>query len=274
MEKKNEVLKKSMEEKENMKKTVVEQAENFVWLNNAELQINPRIQRKLNPARVQRILENFSPLIANPIKVSFRDGKYYMFDGMHTRTVLCLINETDDFPILCRVYTGLTEQDEARLFASQFGFSEAIPMGYRLRALEVAEDQGVLSFIKATRDSGFKMTLGSHNTENGHIAAVCEAYKSFNSLGADSYTRMLKMLHKTWAGESWSVTRYMIAGMTRFMKMYEIRINDFVKAFREVTYQEIKDEAGRFRGMSKEGAFAAALAELYEFHTQVTLKEA
>ena len=260
---KNGFLKKNM---------IVEQGDNFVWLNNAELQINPKIQRKLNPARVQRILENFSPLIANPIKVSFRDSKYYIFDGMHTRTVLCLLNETDDFPILCRVYTGLTEQDEAKLFASQFGYSEAVPMGYRLRALEVAEDQNVLSFIQATRDSGFKMTLGSHSTENGHIAAVCEAYKSFNSLGADSYTCMLKMLYKTWAGESWSVTRYMIAGMSRFMKMYEIRINDFVKAMRETTYQEIKDEAGRFRGMTKDGAYATALAEIFDRNSNDDLK--
>lgn len=260
-------------EKKNSIRKNVQQDENFVWLNNADLQINPKIQRKLSPARVQRIMENFSPLIANPIKVSFRDDKYYMFDGMHTRTALSGLNGTDDFPILCRVYQGLTEQDEAKLFASQFGFSEPVPMGYRLRALEVAEDPDVLRFIKATQDAGFKMVLGSHSTENGYIAAACTAYKVFHTLGADDYTRMLKMLHRTWAGESWSVTRNMLSGMARFIKMQNLKINDFVKAFRETTCQEIKDEADRFRGMSKDGAYAAALAEIYELNTSASLQE-
>ena len=65
------------------------QNEKYMWLNNAQLQINPRIQRKLSTMRVEKIKENYSPLIANPIKVSFRDGKFYIFDGMHSRTALC-----------------------------------------------------------------------------------------------------------------------------------------------------------------------------------------
>ena len=262
-----------MGKKKNMKKAG-SQDEQFVWLNNAELQINPKIQRKLSPARVQKIRENFSPLIANPIKVSFRDGKYFIFDGMHTRTALCDLNGSENFPILCRVYTGLTEEDEARLFAIQFGFSEAVSMGYRLRALEVAKDPDVLHFLKATRESGFKISLGSHHTENGCLAAVCTAYRAYHELGADDYTRMLKILHKTWAGENWSVTRNMLAGMTRFMKMYEVRISDFVRALRETTYQDIKDEVDRFRGMSRDGAFAAALAEIYEINAPVPIREA
>lgn len=259
--------------KKNMKK-VGRQDEQFVWLNNAELQINPKIQRKLSPARVQKIRENFSPLIANPVKVSLRDGKYFIFDGMHTRTALSDLNGTENFPILCRVYTGLTEEDEARLFAMQFGFAEAVPMGYRLRALEVAKDPDVLRFLRATRDSGFKIALGSHHTENGCLAAVCTAYKAYHALGVEEYTRMLVILHKTWAGENWSVTRNMLAGMTRFMQMYEVSTPAFVKALRETTYQDIKDEVDRFRGMSRDGAYAAAIAEIFEFNTTRKLQEA
>ncbi len=248
-------------------------SDEFVYLNNKDLQINPKIQRRLSPIRVSKIVKNYSSLIANPIKVSFRDGQYYIFDGMHTRTATSIVKGTDDFPILCRVYHNLTEEDEARLFSEQFGYSEAVPMAYRLRALEVAKDPEVLDFLKVTRDSGFTISLGSYSARNGNIAAVCAAFYAYRNLGASGYGLMLKTLLKTWVGENWSISRNMLGGMARFMTMYEFKPNSFVKVFREVSYEEIRMEALRFTGMTKEGAYATALAEIYDRNSRNPLKE-
>ena len=38
-------------------------------------------QRKIDAARVERIVNSFDPRLANEVKVSFRDGKFYVFDG-------------------------------------------------------------------------------------------------------------------------------------------------------------------------------------------------
>ncbi len=274
-EQKEEETMKTKTTQENSVKVADEntQTEKYMWLNNSVLQISPDIQRKLDPMRVAEIVRNFSPNVANPIKVSFRDGKYLIFDGMHTRDALCILNGTDDFPIFCRVYYGLTKEDEARLFAAQFGYSAPVPMAYRLRALAVAKDPAVLDFLKVTKDSGFGITLGSHTGINGRIAATCQAFKAYRELGGEEYGRMLKILHRTWAGETWSVNKYMLGGMMRFMKMYEFKDNSFVKAFREVTQEEIVTESKRFAGMSKDGAFAAALAEIYDQNSANSLKE-
>ena len=245
-------------------------SDEFVYLNNKDLQINPKIQRKLSPIRVSKIVKNYSSLIANPIKVSFRDGQFYIFDGMHTRTATSIVN---DFPILCRVYHNLTEEDEARLFSEQFGYNEAVSMAYRLRALEVAKDPEVFDFLKVTRDSGFTISLGSYSARNGNIAAVCAAFHAYRNLGAAGYGLMLKTLLKTWAGENWSISRNMLGGMARFMTMYEFKSTSFVKAFREVRYEEIRMEALRFTGMTKEGAYATALAEIYDRNSRNPLKE-
>lgn len=249
------------------------QSEKYMWLDNSLLQISPDIQRKLDPMRVAEIARNFDPRVANPVKVSFRDGEYNMFDGMHTRSALCSIHDTDNFPIFCRVYYGLTKEDEARLFAAQFGISEAVPAGYRLRALEVAKDQTVLGFLAATRESGFNISLGSHTGRNGQVAATCQAFKSYCELGTETYGKMMRILHRTWAGESWSISKYMLAGMTRFMKMYEFKDFSFIKAFREVTQKEIVKESERFPGMSKDGAFASALATIFDRYSSSTLVE-
>ena len=240
------------------------QNEKYMWLNNAALHICPDIQRKLNPIRVSEILKNYSPMVANPIKVSYRDGKYYILDGMHTRAAMCGMNGTDNFPIFCRVYYGLSKEEEARLFATQFGISEAVSMSYRLRALAVAKDPEVLEFIKVTENSGFAITPGSTASHNGRISAVCQAFRVYQVLGSAEYGRMLKMLHRTWAGERWSVSRNMIGGMGRFMRMYKVRANSFVRALREVRQEDIEKEAMRFGSMTKDGAYATALAEIYD----------
>ena len=174
--------------------------EKYMWLNNTDLQISPEIQRKLEPMRVAEIQRKFDPLVANPVKVSYRDGQYFIFEGMHTRTALCGLNKTDDFPIFCRVYFGLTKEDEARLFATQFGVSKPVRMADKLRALEVAKDPDVLDFLDITRSNGFTITLGGHSAKNGNIAATVTAFKVYGALGSKEYGRMLKILHKTWAG--------------------------------------------------------------------------
>ena len=225
------------------------QGEEYKFLNNAILRINPEIQRRLDPARVGQIATKYSALVANPIKVSYRDGQYYIFDGIHTR------------------------EDEARLFALQTGYSQPVSMIYRIRALKVAKDPEVLDFLDETEASGFSILLGNICSRNGFISAVCEAFKAYRTLGKKDYGRMLCMIHKTWAGENWSVSKYMISGMARFLQMYDVSIPSFVKAFRHVENEDIRREVASFPGMSKEGAFAAAIASIYDMNCPLALQE-
>ena len=97
-----------------MKKVKFE--DKYMFLNNSDLQISPEIQRKLDPIRVQEIIQNFDPKLANPIKVSYRDGKYNIVDGMHTRAALCGINGKEDFPIFCRVFSASLLHRADRLY--------------------------------------------------------------------------------------------------------------------------------------------------------------
>ena len=80
-------------------------------------------QRHLNANRVKRIAAEFDERIANAPKVSYRDGHYYVFDGQHTIAARKLLNNNSDLNIVCKVYSGLTEQQEALLFAQQTGVS-------------------------------------------------------------------------------------------------------------------------------------------------------
>lgn len=60
-------------------------------------------QRKLNNSRVAGIVASIDARIANEPNVSFRDGKYYIFDGQHTVAARKRMNGGNDLLILCKV---------------------------------------------------------------------------------------------------------------------------------------------------------------------------
>ena len=92
----------------------------LMWLDNTVLESDPWDQ-SLNPERVKQIVDQFSPELVNPIKVAFLDGKYIILDGKHTRAALRKIKGSESFPILCKVYSGLTYEEEAELFCQLCG---------------------------------------------------------------------------------------------------------------------------------------------------------
>ena len=71
-------------------------------------------QRGLNPERVKRISKDFDERIANEPKVSLRDGRYYVFDGQHIVAARVEQNAGEALPVRCKVYLGLSDEEEAK----------------------------------------------------------------------------------------------------------------------------------------------------------------
>ena len=116
-------------------------------------------QRNLNANRVKRIAAEFDERIANAPKVSYRDGHYYVFDGQHTIAAHKLLNNNCDLNIVCKVYSGLTEQQEALLFAQQTGVSAPLTAGAKMRAKIRGGDPEAIAFLNATNRAGFGLSF-------------------------------------------------------------------------------------------------------------------
>lgn len=97
-------------------------------------------QRGVQRKRVELIAADFNEYVANEPKISFRNGKYYVVDGQHTIEARILRNGGRALPILCKVYTGMTMQQEALLFAEQNGHSAPLSEGIKLRAKVAGDD--------------------------------------------------------------------------------------------------------------------------------------
>lgn len=193
-------------------------------------------QRQVDMNRVKRIVSNFNECLVNPIKVSKRaDGKYYVFDGQHTLSALILRNEGKPLMVDCKVYTGLTEKDEAKLFAEQNGIARAVETIAKFKALYQAGDIDVTEFRDSTESVGIKMDFTKGGGDN-KIIACSTAFKIFNKLGKEEYIRLLKLIKETWNGEADSFNKHILSGVYVLIKTYKKDLDDktFVKQLSKV----------------------------------------
>ena len=116
-------------------------------------------QRGVQRKRVELIAADFNEYVANEPKISFRDGHYYVMDGQNTIAARKFLNGGEDLQIRCKVYFGMTEREEALLFAQQTGISERLSAGQKLRALIFAGEPAAVAFQQATELAGVHLSF-------------------------------------------------------------------------------------------------------------------
>lgn len=177
-------------------------------------------QRPTDIKRVREIAKNFDERIANEPKVSFRDGKYFVFDGQHTLLARVKRNGGNHLPVLCKVYFDLSAEDEAALFATQTGISSKLKSGERLRAKAFSNDRLSLDFIEANERLGINVSLSNSRGEY-RLRCVATAFKEFQRVGTENYCEAMKIICEAWDGIPSSFYVPVIVGICRFVNLYE-----------------------------------------------------
>jgi len=171
--------------------------------------------------RVQKkIATHFDEHLANMPKVSYRDGNYYVFDGQHTIEARKQRNGDQDLPLTCRVYYGLTEEEEALLFAQQFGYSEAVRSGDKMRAKIFGKDPEALDFKRATESVGIHLDYSQNLGEN-RIGCINTAFRAFQKVGEETYVEALSILKEAWNGEPYSLRSENVRALVDFVDLYK-----------------------------------------------------
>lgn len=156
-------------------------------------------QRMLRMEKVSQIAENFSEYVANEPKVSFRDGRFYIFDGQNTVEARRTCNGGKDVTIRCKVFYGLTKEDEATLFAIQTGNATCLTAGERLRANLVAENPDALYFVGITSNAGVEFAYDGIRAP-WKIYCIETAYELYKQYGCERYVEMLHIINEAWKG--------------------------------------------------------------------------
>jgi hypothetical protein len=90
----------------------------FIEVPLGDMVVSEHAQRGLKPARVAQILSRLDlDAFGEPI-LSYRDGRYYIIDGQHRIKAMAefLGDGWERAAVMCKVYEGMDEKQEAELF--------------------------------------------------------------------------------------------------------------------------------------------------------------
>jgi len=190
----------------------------FTRLSSMVLESDISYQRPIDAKRVARIVENFDARLVNPLKVSNRDGRFYVFDGAHTLAALKEVSKFDNFMVPCILFHGLTYEDEAYLFALQRGESKEVATAARIKALILSGDPKAADFRRRTEAEGFKLSA-SHSSASCAFACVEKLWRVYET-DPQLYSDTLHLLMACWHGEKWSLVANIVGGMSVFLRAY------------------------------------------------------
>lgn len=143
----------------------------------------------------------------------------FVFRKQHVIVARKHMNGNNDLPILCKVYYGMTEAEEALLFAMQTGYSAALTPSAKLRANLHGEDKASGEFYEATEDAGFHVGF-ERGGGVGRIICINTAFAEFKRVGAEIYKEALTLLLEAWGGDPDSLRAEIIQGIVHFVELY------------------------------------------------------
>ena len=214
-------------------------------------------QRGVERKRVELIARDFNEYIVNEPKVSFRNGRYYVMDGQHTIEGCILLNGGEDRPILCKVYTGLTMEQEALLFAEQNGHAAPLSAGIKLRAKVVGGDAISKAFLAATNRVGLSLNYDSQQLTDYRIGCVGTSFRLYKQMGEPLYCETMRLIVAAWEGKPDSFRASVLKGMMHFVELYHGEFSEerLLRALRNIhpvdIYRIGQDDPAKLRGWKK-----------------------
>lgn len=199
-------------------------------------------QRPVNPKEVDRLIREWDDRLLDPIIVSFRDGKFNVVDGQHRIAALRKMNGGNGVMVKCKVYSGLTYEQEADLCYKLDKAKKRLSLSQSTNALvESGTDAEAVEIRRLLEGCGYAWALGKKGGKQNEIVATRAVFNAYRFLGRSAFTRLFSIMRAAWNGDTRSLTAVMISGMALFLKTYETELDDraFVKRLSAVDPDEI-----------------------------------
>jgi hypothetical protein len=183
--------------------------------------VDPALQRGLDWRRVNKMAAELDRDAVGTLVVSERPtGFFHIIDGQH-RTEALRIAEGDDAKVDCRVFLGLTREDEARLFRLYNNTAKLQAITKFLVRIEEQEPTA-LAINDLLHKYGWKVVPGSGD---GQFAAVAAIEKIWNR-DHRAVERSLATITKAWGHSSAAVNGTLFEGIGLVYARYSEDIID------------------------------------------------
>lgn len=199
-------------------------------------------QRPVEQKNVDKLIRNWNSRELYPVIVSFRDGKFNVVDGQNRIAAMRQMAGGGDVIVPCMIYTGMTYEQEAELYAKlDKGKRPLTPRQHTKALVESGSDAKIMEIKCLVEEVGFVWALGEPTGEPFEIAPIRALINAHQLLGGETFTRMLSLLAGAWQGMPNSLRASMLSGMALFVKTYEAELSDraFIRRMSAVSPEEI-----------------------------------
>jgi hypothetical protein len=223
-------------------------------------------QRLLKTERVKKIINEFNPMKVNPPKLSLRDGKFYVWDGQTTATVLKHINGGNDIVINCLVYCGLTKEDEGWLFITQDNGKTKVSGNDKIKASYTLKlNDSDVQMVDIARSLGLIIDFAGSNGVNKIICLATLKY-IFSHTDIDTYKNILTVAKESWFGQPESFSGEILKGLHIVFDVYkdEISVSTMIKQLRnKTTPNAIKAKGNNNLSLRGNSKYAIEIVDIY-----------
>lgn len=113
-------------------------------------------QRTVLDRAVDKLVKVWDSRLLTPLVVSYRDGRYYLVDGQHRVCGMRKLNGGKDVMAVCRVYRGMTYEQEAELYYKLDQAKGHLRLSHATKALiESGSDAEITEIKRLLEDIGF-----------------------------------------------------------------------------------------------------------------------
>lgn len=185
-----------------------------------ELNISDAYQRTVVKARVNRIAKNLDQDAFGSLTVGQRaDGSYWVVDGMQR---LMAARKLGIAMVPCDVFQSEGQEHEARVFRLKNRERTNVSAVALFNAQMTEGDRQTLEIAEVVKRAGLKLRLREDGGQGWpYIKAVKCLERSFQRVGAEGLSTVLRVLVESWPGEDGAIQGDMIEGMAWFVKKHE-----------------------------------------------------
>lgn len=212
----------------------------------SEIKFDDTYQRPVNQNKVNKAVKNFNGDIWNEPKVSHRPGEgYFCFDGRRSTAIWQALHDNPDVLIDCKIFCGMSWDDEVEAFIQQFGENEDVTQAHKLRARynrKSDKDIDVIDMVDIVGGLGWTVDFDKEDKSQGDkISAVVSLYRAYTTLGRRAFIDMMETIRESWGSNKDAVTNQILTGMKDFYKAYygSFKHIDLVSSMKQTLPSEI-----------------------------------
>lgn len=181
------------------------------WITAGKLTVDHRYQRDLIPARVRHLAADLDLDGLGVFVVSRRsDGTLALIDGQNRVAALREHGFQDDWKVECRVYEGLTLEQEAALYR-QLNDSRPLKPWDFFKAGLVSGDAECLEIDAIAKRCGLTVAASGGD---GRVCCVTTLRLVYRKYGKDVLRRALEMSTAAWGHTAGAVEKEIVHGMS------------------------------------------------------------